>query len=1399
MTDLEFPFCQPINPNPSPSAQSAAVQAFRASQAAHANAKLSSSAAAAALRKHTPTPTSVEDVQTRRMLQRKQSVSSIGNSKESIQRGQDVTVRRANSMSSMSKRTFRDSSPGLNSPVGVGHTEHKDEIDPVPPLPRVYATATAPTHRRAISGGNTGRRAISPQTQLVGTQATSGNDPGQPTQGSTAGPSLGLQRRSSRSSINFSYPINARPNSPRQPSITSVLADTPSIRTLSPAGSLNTNFSPHVYAPQKETRADSIGQTSQVDWQCSTGAGHQSIHADGSNAKYQMEKNARSPEEKNGQQYDPDSLDPHTLASGHIPPDFLRRHPSPIPEIHEIGEGSRDGGLMPEKQEPGYISLLREEARKEINALENKRYIRKRRASPSTVSDSSLHLPERQTQPRAKDWTRPSAKRLQAERPSSLSPSRSTRFSEHLEIAFPGDHLHEPPPRSKSPVKSALKTTAPTHTVPSDPSDTHNLKIADVLSESEGTSVLSDEGSRLSWKRRPAKVTFEDEAEILGATASPPTSPDSIVPSSPQSKWNDNLRSRCSHTNDLDDVMKPRPALPSFGSIRGRRRIVEDDKSFTIRPENGRPLLADSVFADSFSGDFAIGAVLESHSRQTCQTSRAVPWPSEVTSLDGSGFDSPSESESSSDEADPSEFILPGQDISGLRHFRGNELDQLDKNSIARVGEYKKTDVVVPIIAIQPATPMFEEYPKARPERNGIPRSFPDISNLKNSLDISKSERKLLNRQKMSEINSANEPIDTDSESGDSVYSDAAENLDDLEGDGFGSINAIVSGPTSQGRILHASSPADPPVSSVGSDNDVPQPNVEIYSTEIQHQSPPIASPRKEEVSARTVYDKDNLREEHPVSKPVRQRSLKQAKMNGAPRFGGISSEKPVQESAPQEPRRNTTESQSPASATILDTRRRNFRNSALSSPIQNNPIYSEIVNKSKAVGQQPRRAQTVSYGSLARQSPQRNPSNGSDSSSSFKRERRSPAGTRTYSLRRTMRSGAGHSKADDLEKSNHAAASSSISHQHHPFSSGDSHPILRGTLRGSSSVLHLKSQSTSFSGFRSLRSKHPSGFKSRFADSSDEELDVQKFTPVRGIPRRRGAIDGDSTDLEDSSDSDAPRNVVRRLRSKRPISKRGAAPVLAVAAGDTLSNHKPSATTLLHDQQFPTYQEKPKRGVLSRMSLSRRHAHGETKIRKSEIESAARKDTPLERSQPELDRVRDAKLYMGGYAYVPGTVTNTSGPSTPAPKSKWPRLSPRSAKQTNKLTRQSGNSKVISWPLPAPGGTPPHIPRLSSNARDNGRGPGLNSVAFSSENPHRPHTSDGLNRSKSQIIPRDTSSDVDSTWTSRFLHNRHNRRGTESALNPQAGGGSSGGATMATEGKKKSRFPRLRKAFGLS
>lgn len=46
-----------------------------------------------------------------------------------------------------------------------------------------------------------------------------------------------------------------------------------------------------------------------------------------------------------------------------------------------------------------------------------------------------------------------------------------------------------------------------------------------------------------------------------------------------------------------------------------------------------------------------------------------------------------------------------------------------------------------------------------------------------------------------------------------------------------------------------------------------------------------------------------------------------------------------------------------------------------------------------------------------------------------------------------------------------------------------------------------------------------PTTFRSRFADSSDDEADAPVLRPVRGIPRRQD--DGDSTDLDDSSDEE--------------------------------------------------------------------------------------------------------------------------------------------------------------------------------------------------------------------------------------------------------------------------------------
>src|SRR2546421_11783030 len=138
--------------------------------------------------------------------------------------------------------------------------------------------------------------------------------------------------------------------------------------------------------------------------------------------------------------------------------------------------------------------------------------------------------------------------------------------------------------RSVSPVKSAMKhhstlaqgespidTTVPgswqrTSTTPSEASD-------NTSSEQGLTSVPK--------RKKSARVTFDEEAEIVGASET--AAPDSPVLASPQHKdiakkgWFGLGKSKSPlgttpAEDDMEEVMKPRPVLPSFGSVRGKNR-----------------------------------------------------------------------------------------------------------------------------------------------------------------------------------------------------------------------------------------------------------------------------------------------------------------------------------------------------------------------------------------------------------------------------------------------------------------------------------------------------------------------------------------------------------------------------------------------------------------------------------------------------------------------------------------------------------------------------------------------------------------------------------------------------------------------------------------------------------
>ena len=65
--------------------------------------------------------------------------------------------------------------------------------------------------------------------------------------------------------------------------------------------------------------------------------------------------------------------------------------------------------------------------------------------------------------------------------------------------------------------------------------------------------------------------------------------------------------------------------------------------------------------------------------------------------------------------------------------------------------------------------------------------------------------------------------------------------------------------------------------------------------------------------------------------------------------------------------------------------------------------------------------------------------------------------------------------------------------------------------------------------------------FSSRFADSDDDEptspaVIPADLTPVRGIPRRQGQNDGDSTDLEDEDDEDPRKASRNRVKMQTPM-----------------------------------------------------------------------------------------------------------------------------------------------------------------------------------------------------------------------------------------------------------------------
>jgi serine/arginine repetitive matrix protein 2 len=237
----------------------------------------------------------------------------------------------------------------------------------------------------------------------------------------------------------------------------------------------------------------------------------------------------------------------------------------------------------------------------------------------------------------------------------------------------------------------------------------------------------------------------------------------------------------------------------------------------------------------------------------------------------------------------------------------------------------------------------------------------------------------------------------------------------------------------------------------------------------------------------------------------------------------------------------------------------------------------------------------------------------------------------------------------------------------------------------------------------------------------------------VRGIPRPAGVEDGDSSDLPDSDDEVMPSATALKAAKKQ----NGIEPIIphqgAALGTGTLRRSGSGRDAPLGS--FAGASPTRSRGA-NFMNILRRKKDPSAKVRKADIESAARRDTPLERSRYDLQAVK----------------RNDSYNSTGSGKG---RLQKRNA--------------LTSWPLP-----PPESGAAELEANDT-----------------RPHTADAADG----IVGGELSNGVAAIGSETAVENKPglgSRRTTTESLPTELGVNG-----VANKARKK-KFGRLRKMFRL-
>ena len=974
----------------------------------------------------------------------------------------------------------------------------------------------------------------------------------------------------------------------------------------------------------------------------------------------------------------------------------------------------------------------------------------------------------------------------------SVSPARTTHFA-----TTPDSLLvkHQPPPRSISPRKSALKRS----NSPRGPSPVDEVGHGVDSSEaSNGSAAPADE---LPLPRKKAvRVSFDETSVAVGQAATPVVTDSPVQQSPHQAKkpWLSIGRSKKKDipvSEDDDEVMKPRPALPSFGSVRKNRS----------EPVEERPLVKPSEPVDSTppslpspplftaptgeliefplgqSNDHKIGAILsqDASSKNAANISKSrEPLPPQVTSVEGSGYSSDTDS-SVSDQKSPALPIESkvAEEIKAVE-------TEIDPSTINRESQTPtptglRSNGEVPEIAVLQATPTLEHADNREwPDMEHMPggwgaSSASDSGSAVDETDIPVEQpiehthtdttpatigiaeppptehqpgSPLLGDIAAENAHTIPAILEEIEESDTSVYSDAAEDLTDGEGEGFQSLDAVVDSPIVPSAIpgLAITTPPESPTARTAKEKvdkksqlsrKTSEPDLDEGWEKAQEYWKGLSEDKKLQLEqeardeAEVAEDSDSTIEAKPAPKPKKKKKvvvqsaaaevpiIRQPVANNrtymiqpgskAGPGGHPTAMRSSMRVEPVSTAQDTTIRKSmrgPGSmrGSLRGDQPAEPRGSKKTRPVSLPAPKAEAAAANKHIrnlsAASAAAAQGAALRDMAPKPPLRRKSSG-DSDSSFKRVRRS---TEVPSMRRSMRGSVNERQQSPIQSSRFSLRSLSPtgSGYRKPFSSSaatsGSPTHMRNSLRSSvgaaPSLRGSKPEKTSRLGFGRSSSSKPTpkpirqrssrfadssdeedtrpAFRSRFidSDSSDDETPVSRSggfnagtmranVPVRGIPKRAGAEDGDSSDLPDSDDEKKSPKLAPGLKLSKNRQNGTAAPVLSRNSG-SLRRSGSGRDTMASPMTMTTISaarpNQTRRG--SFMSILRRKKDPSSKVRKAEIESAARRDTPLERSKSDLAAVKRQESYSSA----------TGRPSTPKLQKKppgWPLVSNSSPK----------------------------------------------------------------------------------------------------------------------------------------